>query len=200
MSGHRRVVLASSNPGKIRELNGLLAGADIEVIPQSHFRVPEAEEAGLSFVENAIIKARNASEHAGMPAIADDSGICVDELGGAPGVRSARYAGVGASDADNLNKLLTDMAGVPAARRQARFYCVIAYLRHADDPAPLLCQGVWEGHLLFEPHGENGFGYDPIFGVPEYDCSSAQLEPAVKNALSHRGKALRQLVRLLESL
>lgn len=200
MSDVRRVVLASSNPGKIRELNTLLVSADIEVIPQSRFKVPEAEETGLCFVENAIIKARNASEHANMPAIADDSGICVDALNGAPGVRSARYAGVDASDADNMNKLLADMADVPATQRQARFYCVIAYLRHAHDPVPLLCQGVWEGYLLLQPSGENGFGYDPIFGVPEYDCSSAQLEPDVKNALSHRGKALRQLVRALESI
>ena len=192
-----RVVLASGNAGKVREFNQLLAGAHIEVVPQSSFGVPEAEETGLTFVENAILKARNAARHTGLPAVADDSGIEVDALNGAPGIYSARYAGPGASDEENLYKLLAALEGLPDERRGARFQCVIAYLRHAEDPTPLICQGTWEGRILAAPRGANGFGYDPVFYVPDEGVSSAELAPETKNRLSHRGQALR---RLLEGL
>lgn len=191
------VVLASSNPGKVREFNELLADRHIEVVPQSQFGVRDAEETGLSFVENAILKARNAARHTGLPALADDSGIEVDALEGAPGIYSARYAGSGAGDRANLEKLLAALEGMPEAGRSARFQCLMVYLRHADDPTPLICQGTWEGRILSAPRGSNGFGYDPVFFVPTHDCSAAELEPAVKNALSHRGQALRQLVAAL---
>jgi XTP/dITP diphosphohydrolase len=191
------VVLASSNPGKVREFNELLAGHRIEVVPQSQFGVQDADETGLTFVENAILKARNAARHTGLPAIADDSGIEVDALKGAPGIYSARYAGIGAGDRANLEKLLAELEDVPEAGRSARFQCLMVYLRHADDPTPLICQGTWEGRILTTPRGSNGFGYDPVFFVPTHDCSAAELEPVVKNALSHRGQALRQLVAAL---
>lgn len=191
------VVLASSNPGKVREFNELLAGHRIEVVPQSQFGVQDADETGLTFVENAILKARNAARHTGLPAIADDSGIEVDALKGAPGIYSARYAGIGAGDRANLEKLLAELEDVPEAGRSARFQCLMVYLRHADDPTPLICQGTWEGRILTTPRGSNGFGYDPVFFVPTHNCSSAELEPAVKNVLSHRGQALRQLVAAL---
>lgn len=192
------IVLASNNAGKVREINQLLEGARIRVVPQGDFGVPEAEETGLTFVENAILKARNAAQCSGLPAIADDSGIEVDALHGAPGIHSARYAGAGASDADNLVKLLHALESVPEPERGARFQCVLVYLRHAADPTPLICQGTWEGRILDAPRGENGFGYDPIFYVPTQGCSSAELDPAVKNGLSHRGQALRRLRQLLE--
>jgi len=189
-----RVVLASGNAGKVREFNQLLAGAHIEVVPQSSFGVPEAEETGLTFVENAILKARNAARHTGLPAVADDSGIEADALNGAPGIYSARYAGPGASDEENLYKLLAALEGLPDERRGARFQCVIAYLRHAEDPTPLICQGTWEGRILAAPRGANGFGYDPVFYVPDEGVSSAELAPETKNRLSHRGQALRKLL------
>jgi XTP/dITP diphosphohydrolase len=192
------IVLASNNAGKVREINQLLEGARIRVVPQGDFGVPEAEETGLTFVENAILKARNAAQCSGLPAIADDSGIEVDALHGAPGIHSARYAGAGASDADNLVKLLHALESIPEPERGARFQCVLVYLRHAADPTPLICQGTWEGRILEAPRGENGFGYDPIFYVPTQGCSSAELDPAVKNGLSHRGQALRRLRQLLE--
>jgi XTP/dITP diphosphohydrolase len=191
------IVLASSNPGKVREINQLLAGMDLRVRPQSDFGVADAEETGLTFVENAILKARNAAAHTGLAAIADDSGLEVDALNGAPGIYSARYAGSGASDADNLQKLLVELHEVPEARRTARFQCLMVYLRHQSDPTPLICQGTWEGRILFEPRGEHGFGYDPVFYGPTHDCASAELAPEVKNALSHRGQALRKLVAAL---
>lgn len=194
-----RILLASNNPGKVRELNQLLSESHIRVIPQADFAVPEAEETGLSFVENAILKARNAAYHGGLPAIADDSGIEVDALNGAPGIYSARYAGPGASDAANLAKLLEALREVPEAERGARFQCLMVYLRHAEDPTPLICQGTWEGRILWEPRGENGFGYDPVFHVPTHGCSAAELDAATKNQLSHRGQALRQLLRALGS-
>ena len=193
------IVLASSNPGKVREINQLLAELGLTVVPQSEHGVPDAEETGLTFVENAILKARNAAAHTGLPAIADDSGLEVDALDGAPGIYSARYAGVGASDQANLEKLLTDLESVPEAGRTARFQCLLVFLRHAGDPTPLICQGTWEGHILPAPRGENGFGYDPVFYVPTHGCSSAELLPAVKNSLSHRGQALRQLVAALKA-
>ena len=189
-----RVVLASGNAGKVREFNQLLGGAHVEVLPQSSFGVPEAEETGLTFVENAILKARNAARHTGLPALADDSGIEVDALNGAPGIYSARYAGPGANDEENLYKLLAALEGVPDAQRGGRFQCVIAFLRHAEDPTPLICQGTWEGRILTAPRGANGFGYDPVFFVPEEGVSSAELPPEIKNRLSHRGQALRKLL------
>jgi XTP/dITP diphosphohydrolase len=190
----KNIVLASGNPGKVREINQMLEGLHLAVVPQSDFKVPDAEETGHSFVENALIKARNATRHTGLPAIADDSGLEVDYLNGAPGIYSARYAGKGASDERNLKKLLDDLEGVPEAERSARFQCLMVYLRHEFDPTPIICQGTWEGRLLFEPRGKNGFGYDPIFFVPTHDCSSAELPPEVKNKLSHRGQALRLMV------
>jgi XTP/dITP diphosphohydrolase len=193
------IVLASNNAGKVREINQLLAGAHITALPQSDFGVPEVEETGLTFVENAIIKARHAARVSGHAAIADDSGLEVDALGGAPGIYSARYAGAGASDHDNLLKLLADLEGLAEAARSARFQCVLVYLRHPEDPTPLICQGTWEGSILTAPRGEHGFGYDPIFWVPTHGCSSAELDPQIKNALSHRGQALRQLRTLLEA-
>jgi XTP/dITP diphosphohydrolase len=189
-----KIVLASNNPGKAREIGQLLGSRAIEIVPQSEFGVPEVEETGLTFVENAILKARNAAQHTGLPAIADDSGLEVDALNGAPGIYSARYAGPGASDAQNLQKLLADLKDVPDVERTARFQCLMVYLRHALDPTPLICQGTWEGRITRQPIGANGFGYDPVFYVPDQACTAAQLPAEVKNRLSHRGQALRQLV------
>ncbi|BBL56809.1 RdgB/HAM1 family non-canonical purine NTP pyrophosphatase [Methylomonas koyamae] len=189
------IVLASGNPGKIREIQAILQND--KILPQSQFNVAEPEETGSTFIENAIIKARNAAAHCRLPAIADDSGIVVDALDGAPGLISARYAGIGADDRANLEKLLVEMREVPDALRSARFVCVMVYLRHAADPTPLIAQGVWEGKILRAAVGENGFGYDPIFWLDQYQCSSAQLAPETKNAISHRGQALRALARQL---
>lgn len=191
------VVLASGNRGKVREIEAMLAGMGLAILPQSDFNVPAAAETGLTFVENAILKARNAALHTGLPAIADDSGIEVRALNGAPGVHSAVYAGEGAGDQENLEKLLKACEAVPEGERAARFVCVMVYVRHAEDATPLVAQGIWRGELLRAAIGENGFGYDPIFFVPEHGCSSAQLPPEVKNRLSHRGQALRALVALL---
>ncbi len=193
----KQIVLASNNPGKVREIGQILAELDLEVLPQSTFDIEEVEETGLSFVENAIIKARHAAAKSGLPAIADDSGLEVDALKGAPGIYSARYAGPGASDTQNLQKLLAELEKVPQQQRTARFQCLMVYMRHAQDPTPLICQGTWEGRITFEPRGESGFGYDPVFFVPTHHCTSAELAPEVKNALSHRGQALRQLVAAL---
>lgn len=194
------IVLASSNPGKLAEFRQLLAGTGHEILPQSALFVPEAEETGLSFVENAILKARNAARHAVLPAIADDSGLEVDALNGAPGIFSARFAGANADDAANNRRLLELMQGVPEAERRARFQCVLVYLRHAEDPSPVICQGTWEGRLLENPRGEGGFGYDPLFFVPELNASAAELDPATKNRLSHRGQAMAKLLAALRSL
>jgi len=189
-----KIVLASGNKGKLREFAELFAPLNIEVVPQSEFNVPEAEETGLSFVENAIIKARNAAHHTGLPAIADDSGLEVDYLLGAPGIYSARYAGQDASDQDNLNALLAALEAVPDRERAARYQCVLVLMRHSKDPTPLICQASWQGRILTEAIGNGGFGYDPIFWVPETECSAAELSSAQKHALSHRGKAIRQLI------
>ena len=190
----KKIVLASNNPGKVREIGQLLVDLDIEVVAQSEFNVPEIEETGLTFVENAILKARNAAHYSGLPALADDSGIEVDALNGAPGIYSARFAGVGASDEQNLQKLLTDIQAIDRAPRSARFQCLMVLMRHELDPTPLICQGTWEGQIIDTPQGDNGFGYDPIFYVPQEKCTSAQLPPERKNALSHRGKALQCLL------
>ena len=192
------IVLATGNRGKVAELAAMLAGRRITVRPQSDFRVPEAVEDGLTFVENALIKARNATTHSGLPALADDSGIAVDALNGAPGIYSARYAGAGASDSENLEKLLEDMIDIADDSRRCRFICVVAFMRHPADPVPIICQGEWHGTLLRAPSGDNGFGYDPIFRVPGHDCASAELEPAVKNRISHRGIALDKLTSALD--
>ncbi len=191
---NRTIVLASSNAGKLCEFSHLLAGLNFEVVPQSRFNVADAKETGLTFVENAILKARHAARHTNMPALADDSGLEVDALQGAPGIYSARYAGPDASDAANLDKLLGLLKDVPEQNRSARFQCVLVYLRHALDPTPLICQGTWEGRILREPRGSGGFGYDPVFYVPTHSISAAELSPEIKNSLSHRGQALRQLL------
>nr|WP_295440606.1 RdgB/HAM1 family non-canonical purine NTP pyrophosphatase [uncultured Thiodictyon sp.] len=192
------IVLASNNPGKVREFSQLLADARIRVISQAETGAPEVAETGLTFVENAILKARHAAAHSGLAALADDSGIEVDALHGAPGIYSARYAGAGATDADNLKKLLHELDAVADGERTARYQCVLVYLRHPQDPTPLICQGTWEGLILRAPRGEQGFGYDPIFLVPTHGCTAAELDPAEKNRLSHRGQALRQLHHLLD--
>lgn len=189
----KKLVLATGNQGKVKEMASLLADFGFEVHAQSEFNLIEAEETGATFIENAIIKARHAAKETGLPAIADDSGLEVDYLKGAPGIYSARYAGEDASDKQNLDKLLTAMEGVPAKQRSARFHCVLVLMRHENDPTPLVCHGSWEGEILTEAMGENGFGYDPIFWVPEDKYSSAQLDPVRKKQLSHRGKALKKL-------
>lgn len=193
----RRVVLASGNAGKLREITALLAPLNWEVTAQSEFDVPEAVEEAPTFVENALIKARNAARHTGLPALADDSGLAVDALGGAPGIRSARYAGADTDDTRNIEKLLAALEGVPAAQRAARFVCVAVFLHHADDPIPVVCQGIWRGRILERPVGRRGFGYDPVFYVPTHGVSAAQLDPEEKNRVSHRGQALRCLVEAL---
>jgi XTP/dITP diphosphohydrolase len=181
------VVLASGNAGKLRELGDILAPLGVTLAPQSSYQVPEVAEDGLSFVENAIIKARAAARHSGLPAIADDSGLEVDYLNGAPGIYSARYSGEG--DAGNNARLLQELGDLPEVQRTARFQCVLVYMRHALDPTPLVCQASWEGFILFEPKGDQGFGYDPLFYVPDHQCSSAQLPRETKNRISHRAKA-----------
>ncbi len=190
----QKIVLASSNRGKLNEFNQVLGGLDYEVLPQSSFEIPDADETGLSFVENAIIKARHASRISGLPALADDSGLEVDLLDGAPGIFSARFSGEGATDASNNEKLIAMLGSFPEEERTARFQCLLVFMRHAEDPTPLICQGSWEGRILLEPRGSNGFGYDPLFYIPELECCSAELEPEQKNRLSHRGQAVRQLV------
>lgn len=194
-----RVVLASGNKGKLREIERILGELGIEVVPQSEFGVTDADETGTTFIENALIKARHAAEGTGLAAIADDSGIVVDALGGRPGVYSARYAGPGASDEDNNKRLLEELSGVPDEQRGAAFRCV-ACLVFPDDADPVIAEGEWRGRILLEPRGGGGFGYDPLFFVPELGCSSAELSPEEKNARSHRGKALTELARKLREL
>ena len=189
-----KIVLASGNIGKLRELSQILSPLGLELIAQSDLNVAEAEETGLSFVENAIIKARNAALFTGLPATADDSGIEVDALHGAPGIYSSRYAGPDASDTDNIEALLEAMKDVPETERTARFQCVVVFMRHAEDPTPLICQGSWQGQILQSPLGDEGFGYDPVFWVSETDCTAAELSPEQKHAISHRGKAMRQFM------
>ncbi len=191
----KQLVLASSNPGKLREFEALLAPLGIEVVPQARLGVPEADEPHVTFVENALAKARNASRHARLPALADDSGICAAALGGEPGVHSARFAGDPRSDERNNERLVALLRG--EADRRAHFYCVVVLVRHAEDPEPLIAEGRWQGEVADTPHGSGGFGYDPYFHVTELGLRAAELDPRQKNAISHRGKALRRLLALL---
>ncbi len=195
------VILASGNAGKLNEMNQLLANCGLVVKPQSEFNVSDADETGLTFIENAILKARHAAAITGLPALADDSGLEVDALQGAPGIYSARYAtrhNREPGDANNYHLLLEQLDGLAPTLRTARFRCVVVLMRHENDPAPLLAQGVWEGRILTEPEGVGGFGYDPVFYAPERDCSAASLDKATKNSLSHRGKALASLTAQLD--
>jgi len=194
----KQLVLASGNPGKLRELAVILDDLGYQLLPQSEFGVAEVAETGTTFVENAIIKARHAAQQTGLPSLADDSGIEVDALAGAPGVYSARFAGVGADDAANNRLLVEKLRDVPAVERSARYRAVIVLMRHAGDPAPLICEGSWEGVIQLTPAGDGGFGYDPYFYLPELGCTSAQLSATEKNRLSHRGKALAELKRKLQ--
>lgn len=194
----QRLVLASGNPGKLAEFNALLADAGFQVHPQSEFAVEDAEETGLSFIENAILKARHAARATGLPALADDSGLCVDALDGAPGLYSARYAGTHGDHAANIDKLLQEMRDVPDERRGARFVCVLALVRHADDPQPIIAEGLWEGRILHARTGDGGFGYDPVFFSPSHGMSAAGLPREVKHRDSHRGQALAVLRSRLE--
>ena len=187
------LVLASGNAGKLAELRELLGGGRYVLRAQSEFGVADAEETGLTFVENALLKARHASRATGLPALGDDSGLCVDALGGAPGLYSARYAGIHGDSAANIARLLRELDGVADAARTARFHCVLALLRSHDDPRPLIVEGSWEGRILRAPRGDRGFGYDPVCLDPENAMSAAELEPAIKNAISHRGRALAAL-------
>lgn len=185
-----KIVLASGNKGKLKEFNHILNDLQVEVVPQSNFDVVDAEETGLSFVENAILKARHAAKATGLPALADDSGLEVDALAGAPGIYSARFSADGATDQTNNALLLDKLSGLAPKQRTARFRCVLVFMRSASDPTPLICQGTWEGTILEQPCGENGFGYDPLFWIPELSKASAQLAPEQKNKLSHRGQAV----------
>lgn len=187
------IVLATGNKGKVSEMTDLLQDFGLTVLAQSEFGILDAEETGTTFIENAIIKARHAAKETGLAAIADDSGLEVDYLDGAPGVYSARYAGENKGDSANIQKLLNEMENAPDDKRQARFHCVLVYMRHANDPTPIVCHGVFEGSITRQASGNNGFGYDPVFYVNEHNCTAAQLEPHLKKQISHRGQALKQL-------
>ena len=195
----QKLVLASGNKGKLKEFGEVLAPLGFEVIPQSVYNVPEVEETGLTFIENALLKAREASRVSGQPAMADDSGLEVDALNGAPGIYSARFSGVGASDVQNNAKLLEALSGLPQSQRTARYWCVLVYLRHPQDPTPIIAQGCWEGRILEAPEGNGGFGYDPLFWLEELQTTAASLAPEEKNKLSHRGKATLDLVAQLQA-
>ncbi|WP_371196323.1 RdgB/HAM1 family non-canonical purine NTP pyrophosphatase [Glaciecola sp. SC05] len=194
----QQIVLATGNKGKVAEFTSLFEQYKIQVSPQSEFLVSDVAETGSTFVENAIIKARHAARETKLPAIADDSGLVIDALNGAPGIFSARYCGQHGNDKGNCDKVLAELGN--EKRRNARFLCVLVYLRHANDPTPIICQGEWHGQITLEPHGDGGFGYDPIFYLPEHNCTAAELDKAVKNAQSHRGKALAQLMKDLQPL
>lgn len=194
----KQLVLATGNQGKVKEMADLLSAFGFDVKAQSEFNVSDVAETGTTFIENAIIKARHAAKETGLPAIADDSGLEVDALNGQPGIYSARYSGSDATDQKNIDKLLEAMKDVPEAQRTARFHCVLVLMKHENDPTPLVCHGKWEGKILTEQKGENGFGYDPVFFVPEENCASAELDSARKKVLSHRGKALKALFTALE--
>ena len=193
-----QLVIASGNAGKLREIARILAPLGVEAVPQLQFNVPDCPEPHVTFVENCLAKARHASLHSGLPALADDSGICVEALGGAPGVQSARYAGEPKSDASNNDKLIADLAN--ETNRRAHYTCVMVYVRHPDDPEPVIAEGRWFGEIIDVPRGENGFGYDPYFLVPEFDKTGAELDEDTKNSISHRGHALRDLVDKLKQL
>lgn len=188
-----KIVLATGNQNKVKELSNMLNDLNISIVPQSDYNVSEVAETGTTFVENAIIKARHAAKITGLPAIADDSGLAVDFLNGAPGIYSSRFAGKNANDEDNMTKLLHELDGVPAVQRTARFICVLVFMRHSDDPTPIICQGCWEGIITKVKSGDQGFGYDPIFYIDQQLMTSAQLPREIKNQLSHRGKALNLL-------
>jgi XTP/dITP diphosphohydrolase len=194
----RQIVIASNNAGKLREIGQILAPLGIEAQPQGAFGVPECPEPHVTFVENCIAKARHASAHTGLPALADDSGICVSALNGAPGVYSARYAGEPKSDQRNNEKLIAALRGV--TDRRAHYYCVMVFVRYADDPQPIICEGEWHGEIIDTPRGEGGFGYDPYFLVPQFGRTGAELDAAEKNGISHRGIALRALVERLQTV
>ena len=196
----QKIVFASLNQGKILELRDFLKDQPFELILQHDLNIPEIEETGLTFVENALIKARHASEKSGLSAIADDSGLVIDALSGAPGIYSARYAGKKASSRANIEKVLQALKNTPLSNRRAHFHCTLLYLSHPDDPAPIICEGQWHGHILQQPAGKDGFGYDPIFFVEDKQCSAAELPLNEKNQISHRGKALKKLVEQLETL
>lgn len=191
------IVLASGNAGKLKEFQDLLGALSFQVTPQSHFDLESAEETGLTFVENAILKARHGAAKTGLAALADDSGLEVDALSGAPGIYSARYAGANATDADNNQKLLQDLRDTAAPNRTARYQCVLVYLRHEHDPTPIICQAAWQGRILTAPSGDGGFGYDPLFWLSEYNCTAAELAKETKNAISHRGRAMQALLKAL---
>lgn len=195
----QKVVLATGNPGKVRELAQLLADFGLDIVAQTELGVDSAEETGLTFIENALLKARHAAQVTGLPAIADDSGLSVDILGGAPGIYSARYAGENSTDQQNLEKLLDTMKDVPDDQRQAQFNCVLVYMRHAEDPTPLVFHGRWPGVIARQPAGNGGFGYDPIFYIPELGCTAAELTGEQKNAVSHRGQALKMMLDTLSN-
>jgi XTP/dITP diphosphohydrolase len=193
----QRLVVASSNKGKLVEIGEVLSGLPVELVVQGDLGIADADETGLTFVENALLKARHAARLSGLPALGDDSGICVDALDGAPGLYSARYAGTQGDAEANIARLLDALRGVPDARRSAHFYCVIVLLRHADDPMPLIAEGTWHGHILHAPRGSGGFGYDPVFFDPRLGIGAAELDAATKNRVSHRGQALARMRALL---
>lgn len=194
----KKVIIASGNPGKLREFAALLAPFDFEAVPQAAFSVSEAEEPHITFVENALLKARHASQATGLPALADDSGICVYALGGAPGVRSARYAGEPGNDARNNERLIAALDAHQDHR--AFYYCALVFVTHAEDPHPLIATGEWYGEIIASPRGDGGFGYDPYFLLPEYGCTAAELPAGIKNRVSHRGKAMLMLAEKLRSM
>ena len=194
------VVLATGNLGKLAEFRQMLSPLNIKLRVQSEFQAGSVEETGLTFVENAILKARHAARVSGLPAIADDSGLEVEYLKGAPGIYSSRFSGEDATDTDNIEKLLKELDGVPTEQRKARFQCLLVYLRHANDPIPVICQGSWEGYILEETRGDHGHGYDPVFFVPDMHCSAAELEPAQKNSMSHRAIAMELMLEKLKNL
>jgi XTP/dITP diphosphohydrolase len=195
----QKIVLATGNSGKVRELANLLAGVGLDVVAQTELGVESAEETGLTFIENAILKARHAAQATGLPAIADDSGLAVNVLGGVPGIYSARYAGMNASDQENREKLLVALKDVPEAQRGAQFHCVLVYMRHAQDPTPLVFHGQWAGVIAHQPAGAAGFGYDPIFYVPERSKTASELTLEEKHAISHRGQALKLMLDALRN-
>ena len=195
----QKIVLATNNQGKVNELQNLLADAGFDIVAQSQFNLPDADETGLTFVENAIIKARYAAKLTGLPAIADDSGLVVEVLNGEPGIYSARYAGEHGNDESNNQKLLQALQPIPQEKRSAYFYCALVFMRHENDPTPIICLGKWNGLILNELKGKGGFGYDPLFYVPELNCTAAELTKEHKSQISHRGQALKQLIKEIKT-